>query len=121
MTTSNGDRALHNGRNILKSYTPVPRHQEADRNAHELDEEINPESDTSLLRRHYASSNESHGYLPRTGTPIALLQRFVSFMSRTPLLLRSSLAQGTGSYGALPGHDLSFSTGGSEIGEEGLQ
>ncbi len=118
MTTSNGDRALRNGRNILESYELVTRHQELDSNAHELDEDINPESDTSLLRRHYASSNESHDFLPQTGTPIELFQRFVSFMSRTPLLLRSSPAQGTGSYGALPVHDLSFSTDGSEIDEE---
>ncbi|KAI9881639.1 MAG: hypothetical protein M1830_000204 [Pleopsidium flavum] len=39
-------------------------------------------------------------------------------MSRTPLLLRSSPAQGTGSYGSLPVHDPSFSSNASEIGEQ---
>lgn len=112
MTIPNGNRPLHNEHEL------VPRHQEVDSNLYELDEDINPDSDASLLRKHFTSNNESHGSLIRTETPVGPFQRLISFMSRTPLLLRSSPAQGTGSYGALPVHDLSFSTDGSEIDEE---
>jgi len=118
MTIPNGNRSLHNERKRIESYELVPRHQEVDSNLYELDEDINPDSDASLLRKHFTSNNESHDSLPRTETPVGPFQRFISFMSRTPLLLRSSPAQGTCSYGALPVHDLSSSTDGSEIDKE---
>lgn len=112
MTYPNDDGALRNGRKITENYELTPRHQQ------EIDEDINPDSDASLLRGHFASSNESHDSLPRTTTSVGPLQRLISFMSRTPLFLRSSPAQGTGSYGALPIHSLNLSTDGSEIDEE---
>ena len=117
MTPSNGDRLLHNHRKTRESYELVTRHQDNDSDLYELDEDINPDSDASLLWRHFASSNKSHDSLPDTEIPAGLFQRFISLMSRTPLLLRSSPAQGTGSYGALPVHDLSFSTDASEVDE----
>lgn len=120
MTPPNSDRALHNERKINESYELVTRYQEGDSNVHELDEDLNPDSDVSLLRRHFASSNESHGSLPRTQTPVGLFQRFTSLMSRTPLLWQSSPAQGTGSYGALPVQDLILSTDDSENEENDI-
>lgn len=120
MTPPTGDRALHNERKINESYELVTRYQEIDSNVHKLDGDLNPDSDASLLRRHFASSNESHGSLPRTQTPVGLFRRFTSFMSRTPLLWQSSPAQGTGSYGALPVQDLILSTDASENEEEDI-
>lgn len=70
------------------------------------------------FEEHFDSSDDDYDLVPKSIAPLGLLQRFVAFMSRTPLLLRSSPAHGTGSYGSLPVHDLSFSTDASEIDDE---
>lgn len=102
------------------SHALATGHSEPRDNVYELDEDINPDSDASLLRKHFAQVDHSDDSSPSTlPAVLGLLQRFVSFMSRTPLLLRSSPALGTGSYGALPVHDLHLSsTDISEVEED---
>ena len=119
MTPSDSGRALHNGRSTTESYALRSRHQEPEIDVYELDEDIIPDFDASLLRKHFGNNNDRHESLPRSDTPSVLFQHIISFMSRTRLLLRSSPAQGTGSsYGALPVDGLSFSTDAVEVDEE---
>lgn len=76
------------------------------------DEELDPDSDAAYLRRHRQLSSDSDetddDYDPYTSEPqkpssyFSPLQRFTTFMSRIPLLMRTSPALGTGSYGAAP-------------------
>jgi hypothetical protein len=67
-------------------------------------DDLHPESDASLLRKHHDFDDESDHDFDDLNTPKTsnIFSRIVAIMSKAPLLLRSSLAQGTGSYGALP-------------------
>jgi OPT family oligopeptide transporter len=62
------------------------------------DEEIDPESDAALLRRH----RDTDDVAGDTTEDIGLLRRLAGLMSKAPLLLRSAPGFGTGSYGAVP-------------------
>lgn len=83
--------------------------QNLHRKHEEENDELDPESDTALLRRHYRENSDSEDdYVQRGGRdpnslqPLGPLQRLFGFMSKTPLLLRSAPGFGTGSYGAAP-------------------
>jgi OPT family oligopeptide transporter len=62
------------------------------------DEELDPESDATLLRRHRDTDDEAGNITEDIG----LLRRLAGLMSKAPLLLRSAPGFGTGSYGAVP-------------------
>ena len=68
------------------------------------DDEADPESDAADIRRHRDSSHSDEDYDPIASADRPnFFQRFRNFiMSRNPLLIRSSPALGTGSYGAVP-------------------
>ena len=72
------------------------------------DEDLDPESDFALLRRHRASGADSDGdassNLGETANKhfIAPLQKLLGLMSKASLLLRSAPGFGTGSYGGVP-------------------
>ncbi|KAL3419861.1 OPT oligopeptide transporter [Phlyctema vagabunda] len=74
------------------------------------EEELDPESDSALLRRHLqdSESDDDHAHEPvedphpRDTQPESLIQRLGRIMSKTPLFLRSAPGFGTGSYGAVP-------------------
>ena len=71
----------------------------------ESGDDIHPDSDASLLRRHRSyddEEDEEEDDIKSTVTNRSVIQRFISFMSRSPLLGGSTSAQGTASYGALP-------------------
>ena len=68
-----------------------------------FEEDINPDSDASLLRRHRSfDEGESDGEIENTVNGQGPFKRFLAFMSQSPLLRGSSSAQPTTSYGALP-------------------
>ena len=67
--------------------------------------DIHSDSDASLLRRHRSyddGEDEVEDDIKSTVTNQSIIKRFLSFMSRSPLLGGSTSAQGTASYGALP-------------------
>lgn len=71
----------------------------------ESGDDIHPDSDASLLRRHRSyddGEDEVEDDIKSTVTNQSIIKRFLSFMSRSPLLGGSTSAQGTASYGALP-------------------
>lgn len=77
------------------------------------DEELDPESDAALLRRHRRGTEDdedSHESASHINTIYPILRLF-GLMSKVPLLLRSAPGFGTGSYGAVP---VSDSTDGSD-------
>jgi OPT family oligopeptide transporter len=61
-------------------------------------DELDPESDATLLRRHRKIDNAAED----TTDHIGLFSRLAGLMSNAPLLLRSAPGFGTGSYGAVP-------------------
>jgi OPT family small oligopeptide transporter len=67
------------------------------------EDELDPESDAALLRRHRRddSSDDEH-VATNESSSINLFTRLAAFMSKQPLLMRSSPGLGTGSYGAAP-------------------
>ncbi|TAQ90313.1 hypothetical protein B7494_g1357 [Chlorociboria aeruginascens] len=72
-----------------------------------LDEELDPESDSALLRQHFHVSDDDDDGASDSNTVdrttfLNPLQRFIGLMSKAPLLLRSSPGFGTGSYGGVP-------------------
>ena len=71
----------------------------------ESGDDVHPDSDASLLRRHRSyddCEDEEEDEIKSTVTNQSLIQRFLSFMSRSPLLGGSTSAQGTASYGVIP-------------------
>lgn len=70
--------------------------------------DLDPESGAALLRKQRNRDRElethANDYRLSLGdkAPRSLFDRVLAFMSRAPLLIRSSPAQGTGSYGAVP-------------------
>ena len=67
---------------------------------YELDEDINPDSDVAFLRRHRSTDPDIAHLEDKVAQP-GLLQRFMTLMSQSPLLKRSSSIKGATSYGAL--------------------
>lgn len=70
-------------------------------------EDLDPESDQALLRRHRESSESNDDAFAATGDTantysIGPLQKLLALMSKAPLLLRSAPGFGTGSYGGVP-------------------
>lgn len=88
----------------LSQIAPAPQHFHASHQ--DSDEELDPESDSALLRQHYRDSasddDEAAAKDIDTTQHIDLLQRVSGLMSNVPLLLRSAPGFGTGSYGAVP-------------------
>ena len=71
----------------------------------ESGDEVHPDSDASLLRRHRSyddGEDEEEDEIKSTVINRSFINRFLSFMSRSPLLGGSTSVQGTASYGALP-------------------
>ena len=69
----------------------------------ESEEDINPDSDATLLRKHRSFDEaESNDEIENTVNGQGLFKRFLAFMSQSPLLRGSSSAQSTTSYGAIP-------------------
>ncbi|OCK83299.1 OPT-domain-containing protein [Lepidopterella palustris CBS 459.81] len=79
---------------------------------HELQERANQENPASCS---CAEPDEYLGQLEANSISQPSSAREKAKMSRTPLLFRSSPAQGTGSYGALPVVSLSSSAGNSDV------
>src|ERR1700735_5320673 len=83
-----------------------PRHslgEHGERGSTDSESHIFPDSDTAHIRRHRddeLSEDDSIETQPRKNTLFSRLAAFV--MSRAPLLIRSSPAIGTSSYGAVP-------------------
>ena len=99
--------------NSFPLVTRLPRHQ---RQTAEPEEDLHPDSDASLLRKHY--SHEDEDFDGENTNPIpSFLQRVVALMSQTPLLQKSSNPQDA-DYGSLPHHDLNISADVSDTGEE---
>ena len=67
-------------------------------------DEIHPDSDASLLRRHrsYDDEQDEEDEIKNTVTTQSFIKRLLSFMSRSPLLGDSTTGQGTAPYGTLP-------------------
>ena len=82
----------------LSDRPPAPEVQDD-----ESEEDVNPDSDAALLRRHRSDDEgESDNKIQNKVTRQGLLKRFLAFMSQAPLLRGSSASQATTSYGALP-------------------
>jgi hypothetical protein len=86
-----------------------------ERRSNDTESDIFPDSDTAYLHRHRDDELSEDGYVatqPRKNTLFGRITAFV--MSRNPLLIRSSPALGTGSYGAVPitheGHNSGYSS-----------
>jgi OPT oligopeptide transporter protein len=98
----------------------IPPNEDA-ASADSSDDEVtlHPDSDAAYLRRHRErASSDSRADLD-PGTSKTLFDRLVAFvMSRNPLLIRSSPALGTGSYGAVPVTHSHHSSGSSQDSEE---
>ncbi|CZR68138.1 related to sexual differentiation process protein isp4 [Phialocephala subalpina] len=87
------------GRDIPLSALPSTALHDSRHNQEE-DEELDPDSDAALLRRHRRDSQDD---ADETQTEyISPFRRILGLMSKAPLLLRSSPGFGTGSYGAVP-------------------
>jgi OPT oligopeptide transporter protein len=86
------------------------------------EEELNPESDAADLRRHHAhAANTPGGTLTSSGVPHTVFGRLLAFiMSKNPLLLRSSPALDTGSYGAIPLPHSRQSSSSTQASDDGL-
>ena len=89
-------------------------HDEQWSNETELD--IFPDSDTAYLQRHRDDELSDNGHVHTQPRNRSLLGRIAAFvMSRNPLLVRTSPALGTGSYGAVPAtrerHDSEHGSG----------
>ncbi|KAH8588617.1 OPT oligopeptide transporter protein-domain-containing protein [Bisporella sp. PMI_857] len=83
------------------------------------EEDLDPESDTALLRKHHADSDDDAASTTTELTSrqhISPLQKLLGLMSKAPLLLRSAPGFGTGSYGAA-GTPIGASTDNSEDDE----
>ncbi|PQE10619.1 OPT oligopeptide transporter protein [Rutstroemia sp. NJR-2017a WRK4] len=100
-----------------------PRHHYNHHDSDE-DEDLFPESFSSLLRQHKHDSAETQNDDPRRTSAaddhtdsLNIFQTIHRLMSKTPLLLRSSPGFGTGSYGAAP---VGASTENSEEDEEDI-
>jgi hypothetical protein len=87
-----------------------------ERLSNDTESDIFPDSDTAYLRRHRDDELSEDDYVatqPRKNTLFGRIAAFI--MSRSPLLIRSSPALGTGSYGAVPiSHERHNSIHGSE-------
>ena len=71
----------------------------------ESGDDIHPDSNASLLRRHRSydeGEDEEGGEIKSKVTNQSVIKQFLSFMSRSPLLGGSTSAQGTASYGVIP-------------------
>ena len=69
----------------------------------ETESDVFPDSDTAYLRRHREDQLTDDGETLTDPNPPTLFDRIAKFvMSRNPLLIRSSPASGTSSYGAVP-------------------
>src|SRR4051812_24021890 len=98
------DTATH----ILQAeFIPLrPRHllgEHDERGSTDSESDIFPDSDTAYIRRHRDDELSEDGSVetqPRKNTFFGRITAFI--MSRTPLLIRSSPALGTSSYGAVP-------------------
>ncbi|MCJ1254914.1 hypothetical protein MMC24_002730 [Lignoscripta atroalba] len=89
-------------------------HTSSERESGEIGQDINLGSDAGLHYKH--RDNEVEDEVPITVASPGFVQRLLSFMSKTPLVMRSSLAQSTASYGAVPEDDFSLSEDTSETG-----
>lgn len=87
MKPSSGGTTSLNRRSATESYALTTRNLKSV-NDYDLDDDINPESDSSLLRKHFDHSGEDHDPEPNTVAPSGILQNFLFIMSRAPLLLR---------------------------------
>ena len=70
----------------------------------DFDEDINPDSDASFLRRHRSIDRDDHDLGDQMNKP-GFFQRVFGFMSRSRLLRVSSSTKDAVSYGALPNQD----------------
>ena len=107
--TSHGDEST-------ESYILAPIYLRPETSVDSLEEDLDPDSDASLLRKHREEEGVDDGedeHLDNTTSP-NILRRLITFMSQTPLLPGSSQAQET-SYGALPAYGP---TGSGNIDEE---
>ena len=68
---------------------------------HEFDQDIHPDSDAAFLRRHRSIDRNNFNIGDQVVTS-GLFRRFISLMSRSPLLKGSSSVEDAASYGALP-------------------
>lgn len=92
-----GHRATrHQDINIPLSALAAASHKHDSKTA--SDDELDPESDAALLRRHRDIDDEVEDTIEH----ISLFHRLAALMSKAPLLLRSAPGFGTGSYGAVP-------------------
>ncbi|TVY84258.1 Glutathione transporter, partial [Lachnellula suecica] len=73
--------------------------------------DLDPESNSSLLRKHQDDSDDDESADAAPFAFINPIRTFAGLMSKAPLLLRSAPGFGTGSYGAAP---IGASTDGSE-------
>ena len=98
MTSRSYYQLNHNHRESFELATRTPRYRQITAEAPE--EDLNPDSDASLLRRHFddqgGDDSEDDSEKITASNP---LRRFLAFMSRNPLISRFS---GLPSYGALP-------------------
>lgn len=121
------DRHLNTSQHTFTASIPLyKRNSHTDLAVPETDDELDPESDAAYLRRHRASIDSD-----ADDDPVAfpsgpsLFQRLRTFiMSRNPLLIRSSPALGTGSYGAVPitnSHPGSYSSAEEDNSEDDVR
>jgi hypothetical protein len=98
----------------LRAIPSIAGHDEQRSNDTESD--IFPHSDTAYLRRHRHDELSEDDYVANRPRTITLFSRIAAFvMSRSPLLIHTSPALGTGSYGAVPiTHERHNSISGSE-------
>lgn len=74
-----------------------------ERRSYDTESDIFPDSDTAYLRRHQDHDLSEDGEVDNRVRYTTIFSRIAAFlMSRNPLLIRSSPALGTASYGAVP-------------------
>jgi hypothetical protein len=82
------------------------------------------DTDLTLLRGDGSNLGDDNSLLQRTPfSPLSIVKQLLSSMSKVPLFLRSSPAQGTGSYGALPvirGSNFSSEAESSDHGDDNI-
>lgn len=109
-------RRTTRGDQSTESYLLTPTHLWSEDTANHPEEEVGPDSDAALLRKHRDGEDDDDGeneHLPNINGP-NILRRLITFMSQTPLLPGSSNAPET-SYGALPANGPTVS---GDIDEE---
>lgn len=125
MTPRGRPRSRSSVEERYESFQLVSKFKDSLDSEDDLEEDIFPDTDASLLRRHQAGDEEEWAHEDKKSDP-GFLQRVIAFMSRSPLIEGSKAARSSTVYGALPNQVPNSSpdvlqTHGSDISDDDVQ